>query len=525
MSGGAARAERPPSPHRVHPIEEESYRLLAERVDLSGWAAGPAAVAARIVHATAEPDLLADLALDEGAVAAGVAALRRGAPVLCDVEMVRAGIAGRVPALCALGEVGADEDGRSEGRPSRAAAAMARLAARHPDGAVVAVGCAPTALTEVNRLVDEGRLRPSLVVGVPVGYVGAAGSKEALLEISRRTGTPAIVLRGERGGAAVAAAAVNALARLAQATGASGTAGAGSGAAPAEGCLLVGHGTRSPQGDAELRRFGTAMAAARPAVRMRQGYIEHMEPGLDEALDDLVAAGALRVTAVPLVLLGAGHLKDDGPAALARARGRHPGVAFRYGRDLGVHPEVLAIAAERVRDALAALPDGQADAVVLVGRGSSDPDANADLAKAARLLADGRGLTAPVGPGSPSAEGAPPLGHVVPAFVSLARPGVAAALDQCERLGARRIAVVPYFLFHGLLVDRIEAQVAGWSADHPGVRTVTGAQMGVDPRLVALAWHRYDEAAGGVVHMNCDGCLYRAPLPGYEHRVGAAPFG
>jgi precorrin isomerase/sirohydrochlorin ferrochelatase len=514
----------------VHPIEAESYRILAERVDLSAWDAGPAAVAARVVHATAEPALVEHLVVDTAAVAAGVAALRSGAPVLCDVEMVRAGISG-APAHCALGEV--TEAGASG---TRTAAAMAALARRHPDGAVVVVGCAPTALAEVNRMVEGGELRPALVVGVPVGFVGAAQSKEALLAVAASTGVPAIALHGERGGAAVAAAVTNALVRLAAERAGSPSASAQA-PTPREGCLLIGHGTRSSSGAAELRDFARALAAARPSVVTRAGFIEFVAPTLDEAIDELVATGPTKVVAVPLVLLGAGHMKDDGPAALARARLRHRGVTFSYARDLGVHPEVLAVVAERIAQASAQLPGGTADAVVVVGRGSSDPDANADLAKAARLLADGRGLAAglaataaPAGdeatrvvghPTNSTGEDRPRLGLVVPAFVSLADPGVPAALEQCLRLGARRIAVVPYFLFDGLLVERITDQVATWAAGHPECATVTGAHMGVDPRLVGLAWHRFDEANGGPVHMNCDGCLYRAPLPGYEHRVGA----
>lgn len=482
----------------VHPIEEESYRILAERIDLSAWDEGPAAVAARVVHATADPGLVHDLVVDEPAVAAGTAALGRGAPVLCDVEMVRAGISAAT-ARCALGEVTG-----AAPYPTRSAAAMARLAERHPHGAVVAVGCAPSALAEVVRRIEAGTFRPALVVGVPVGYVGAADSKERLVSVAAASGIPAISLRGERGGAAVAAAIVNALGRRAA---------LGPVSRPA--CLFIGHGTRSASGEAELRSFTEVAAAARPDVASAPGFIEFLEPGLDEAVDSLVERGAASIVAVPLVLLAAGHLKDDGPAALARGRVRHPHVSFSYARDFGVHPDVLSVVTERAAACAITLPGGDADAVVVVGRGSTDPDANADLAKAARLLADGRGLTA----------GGAPLGLVEPAFVSLAHPQVAAALDRCAALGARRIAVVPYFLFDGLLVDRIRQQAAAWAGAHPGHAVATGTQMGIDPRIVALAWHRYDEALGGDVRMNCDGCLYRAPLPGYEHRVGAPPFG
>jgi precorrin isomerase/sirohydrochlorin ferrochelatase len=488
----------------VHPIEEESYRILAERIDLAGWAPGPAAVAARVVHATADPALVDALVVPDAAVAAGVAALAAGAAVLCDVEMVRAGISG-AQTHCHLASTPSAGD-----HPSRSAAAMAAGAARFTDGAIIVVGCAPTALAEACRLIERGELRPALVVGVPVGYVGAAEAKERLLELAERTGVHAIALRGERGGAAVAAAIVNALVRL-----------AATGADPAPdspAVLLIGHGTRSAAGAAELRRFCQVVAAARPEVAVAAGYLEFMEPGVDEAVAALVAGGARQVIAVPLVLLGAGHLKDDGPAALERARRAHPGVAFSYARDLGVHPLVLGAVEARIREAQPA--DGPPDAVVVVGRGSSDPDANADLAKVARLLADGRGLTTAPAIADGAAAAAPVLGTIEPAFVSLARPGVPEALERCRRLGARRIAVVPYFLCTGRLVVRLAEEARAWAAEHPDVEVTVGGHIGVDERVVALAWSRYDEARGVDVTMNCDACLYRVALPGYERRVG-----
>jgi cobalt/nickel transport system ATP-binding protein len=207
------------------------------------------------------------------------------------------------------------------------------------------------------------------------------------------------------------------------------------------------------------------------------------------------------VIAMPLVLLGAGHLKSDGPAALSRGRIRHPGVNFTYARDLGIHPAVLAVAEDRIRTA-------GGDAVVLVGRGSSDPDANADLYKVGRLLDDSRGL-----------------GMVEPAFVSLARPSVADALDRCRRLGASTVAVVPYFLFTGLLVDRIERQARVWAERHPDVEVVVGSELGPDERVARLVIERYDEARTGGAVMNCDCCIYRTALPGYEQRVGAPAAG
>jgi sirohydrochlorin ferrochelatase len=271
--------------------------------------------------------------------------------------------------------------------------------------------------------------------------------------------------------------------------------------------LLVGHGSRSAAGVAAYWDFAEVLKAEAPKLDVGCGFIELASPDLDTAVDRLVADGATSVVAVPLVLLGAGHLKNDGPAALARGRLRHPGVHFSYARDLGIHPAPLAVAEDRIRAATSTWSrpaGGDVTAVVLVSRGSSDPDANADLYKVARLLWDGRGIDL-----------------VEPAFVSLAPPSVPDALERCRRLGATRIAVVPYFLFTGVLVERIGDDTARWAADHPEVAVTCGAELGADPRLARLVLERYAEAVAGDVRMNCDCCTYRVPLPGYEERVGS----
>ena len=201
----------------VHRIEAESYRILDERVDLSGFGPLGRTVVARVIHASADVTYAETMVVDEEAVAAGVDALRAGAPVVADVEMVRHGIAG-VEARCFLRgapSVPAETDGphglNAVEDLTRSAAGMRAAARHHPRGALVVVGCAPTALAEVVRLAAARELAPVLVVGLPVGFVGAADAKEAL----RASGLPAISNVGERGGSAVAVAAVNALVRLA----------------------------------------------------------------------------------------------------------------------------------------------------------------------------------------------------------------------------------------------------------------------------------------------------------------------
>ena len=198
-----------PSPP-IHPIEEASYRILAERVDLSAWDAGARDVVARMVHATADESFAGTARIGEGAVEAAVAALVAGAPVVCDARMVVAGIPSVAGAVCLL-------DGVPEAAPgdTRSAAAIRLAAGRYPDSALWVIGNAPTALFALLELHAAGAVRPAAVVGLPVGYVGAAESKDALWHSPLHP--LAITNTGVRGGSPAAAGAVNALARLARA--------------------------------------------------------------------------------------------------------------------------------------------------------------------------------------------------------------------------------------------------------------------------------------------------------------------
>lgn len=196
-----------PSPP-VHPIEAESYRIMAERIDLSTWPDGARDVVARIVHATADESFADTARVGEDAIDAAVAALAAGAPMVCDARMVLAGIASVSGAVCLLDEVPEAPAG-----DTRSAAAIRLAAGRHPEGALWVVGNAPTALFALLDLAAAGAVHPAAVVGLPVGYVGAAEAKEALWasDLGRRS----ITNRGVRGGSPAAAGAVNALARLA----------------------------------------------------------------------------------------------------------------------------------------------------------------------------------------------------------------------------------------------------------------------------------------------------------------------
>ena len=267
--------------------------------------------------------------------------------------------------------------------------------------------------------------------------------------------------------------------------------------------LVVGHGTKSAAGCAQFGELVERVAKAVPSADVEGGFLELAPPPIQDAVVRLVEAGHRTIDVVPLVLVGAGHSKGDIPAALERERLRHPGLAFRYGRPLGPHPLLLEDLAERLE---AVVPREQwgDTAVVLVGRGATDPDANAEVAKTARLLLEGRGI-----------------GTVETAFISLAQPSVPAGLDRAHRLGYARVVVLPFFLFAGVLPDRITAQAQEWAAAHPAVEVRLAGLIGPGERLARLVVERWGEIAGGDLRMNCDTCAYRVVMPGFEGKLGA----
>ncbi|WP_326553774.1 precorrin-8X methylmutase [Micromonospora sp. NBC_01813] len=194
-------------------IYRQSFATIRAETDLSRFTPEQARVAVRMIHSCGMVDLVEDLIFSPGVVAAARAALRAGAPVLCDATMVAAGITRlRLPAdnpvLCTLTDPRVPELAARLGT-TRSAAAV-DLWGDRLDGAVVAVGNAPTALFRLLELIGSGAARPAAVLGVPVGFIGAAESKQALVEHSSEV--EHLVVRGRRGGSAMAAAAVNAIA-------------------------------------------------------------------------------------------------------------------------------------------------------------------------------------------------------------------------------------------------------------------------------------------------------------------------
>jgi len=194
-------------------IYDRSFAIIRTEADLSRIPADLEKLAVRVAHASGIVDIVEDIVFSEGAGQAGRDALLNGAPILCDVRMVAEGITrSRLPAnndvICTLNDPSVPELAKKIGN-TRSAAAL-DLWLPHLEGSVVAIGNAPTALFRLFEMLDNGAPKPALIIGMPVGFVGAAESKDELAENSR--GVPFVIVRGRRGGSAMTAAAVNALA-------------------------------------------------------------------------------------------------------------------------------------------------------------------------------------------------------------------------------------------------------------------------------------------------------------------------
>jgi sirohydrochlorin cobaltochelatase len=264
--------------------------------------------------------------------------------------------------------------------------------------------------------------------------------------------------------------------------------------------LLCGHGSRDPEAIAE---FEIAAAALRSRLQhdFTTGYLEFARPTIQEGLAQLMARGARQILAVPGMLFAASHVKNDLPWEMNSFMAANPGIAVRLGRDLAIDAKLLTAAAERIADAV---PGERADAVlVIIGRGTNDPDANSNIAKITRMLWEGMGF-----------------GWAETGFSGVAHPRVDAALDRAARLGFRRIVVFPYFLFTGVLVKRIYAQTDVVAARFPEIEFVKALYLRDHPQVIDAFVERVAEFEAGDPKMNCQLCKYRTRIVGYEDEIG-----
>ena len=272
------------------------------------------------------------------------------------------------------------------------------------------------------------------------------------------------------------------------------------------GVMLCGHGSRSQSAVDEFANLVKEIPAYLPPDwDIDYGYLEFANPLIRDGLDALKARGATKILAVPGMLFSAMHTKNDLPSVL-NTWSRKTGVPVQYGQELGLGPKMLKAAAARINEALAGAPDVplHETCLVVIGRGASDPDANSNVSKLARMLWEGMGF-----------------GWCEVGYSGVTFPLVEPCLEHVARLGYKRVVVFPYFLFSGILIDRIYGFTDQVAAAHPDIEFVKAPYLGLHPQVLETFAERATELLGDAVPTSCALCKYREAVLGFEAEVGA----
>jgi sirohydrochlorin cobaltochelatase len=264
--------------------------------------------------------------------------------------------------------------------------------------------------------------------------------------------------------------------------------------------VLLGHGSREQRSNAEFESLADLLRERWPSRALLHAYVELAQPSLADALKQ-AASIANRVVVLPCFLFTAGHVKNDLPLQLFHARNDFPEVQFMAARALGVHAAMVEAALDRLNENTT--PPKQRQAIVLVGRGSSDPDANGDFAKIVRL----------VGEAADSAI-------TMPAFIGIAQPSFPEALELVARSRPERLIVLPYLLFAGRLISRLEKQLSDFGTRHPWIKIQLTPHLGLHGGLLDALDQRLLEALSGAASLPCDTCQYRVALSPVVSQVG-----
>ncbi len=270
--------------------------------------------------------------------------------------------------------------------------------------------------------------------------------------------------------------------------------------------VVAAHGSRDPRAIEEVEALVALMKARCPGRTITHGYLEFARPTIEEGVRSAIEAGTRPIVMLPALLFAATHAKNDMPGELALLKREYPQIDFHFGAPVDLHPAFLRLAQQRITEAEArsARVIRRTEAcLVVVGRGTSDPDANSEVSKLARMLHEGLGF-----------------GHSYVCYAGTAEPGISAGLRTAARLGCVRIVVFPYFLFDGLLVKRIYAAADELAERHPELEVLKAGYLGPHEDVAEVLLERAREGLQGRAAMNCSLCKYRVQIVGFEEQVG-----
>ncbi|MCP5074739.1 MAG: sirohydrochlorin chelatase [Rhodobacteraceae bacterium] len=271
------------------------------------------------------------------------------------------------------------------------------------------------------------------------------------------------------------------------------------------GVMICGHGSRSQAAVDEFAVLAEKLPAYLPPDWLVDyGYLEFANPVIRVGLDNLREQGCDKILAVPGMLFAAMHAKNDIPTVLNTYAAKH-GIEVTYGRELGVDPKMIAAAGARVREAVDAANAEHGElplhetALVVIGRGASDPDANANVSKIARMLWEGMGF-----------------GWCDVGYSGVTFPLVEPTLDHVAKLGYKRVIVFPYFLFTGILIDRIYGFTDKCADKYNDIQFVKAGYLNDHPKVLETFAERITEQVGAAPPPNCAVCRYRTQVLAVE---------
>ena len=277
--------------------------------------------------------------------------------------------------------------------------------------------------------------------------------------------------------------------------------------------MICGHGSRDRAAVEEFNQLSVHLKNRLPDHDIESGFLEFAEPVIRTGLEKLKERGAKKIVCLPGMLFAAGHVKNDLPSEINTFAAENPDIEMIFGRDLAIDPKMLQAAKARVEEAIAAAGDDvdiKDTLLMVVGRGTNDPDANSNISKVVRMLWEGIGV-----------------GWAEVSFSGVAFPLVDAGLERAIKLGYKRIVVFPYFLFTGILVRRIYKWVDEAAAAYPDVEFVKAKYLNDQDHVIDTFVERFEQALDGGLSnaMNCQLCKYRTQVLGFEDEQGMAQVG
>ncbi|WP_282085049.1 sirohydrochlorin chelatase [Aquimarina algiphila] len=277
-----------------------------------------------------------------------------------------------------------------------------------------------------------------------------------------------------------------------------------------EGILLCGHGSRRKAAITSFKKLVTILKDRyQNDYEVDYGFLEFNHPTYEAAVERMYLNGIRKIYALPVILFAGSHAKNDIPYELNTIQGYHEDLTITMGKHIGVNSFLLDLAVKRIQETEATLipMDRKETCLVVVGRGTTDPDANSDVCKLTSMLWEGMGF-----------------GFATTAYSGTAYPKVDESLQMIEKLGFKRTIVIPFFFFTGVLLERIYGHVTDMNeaSDQEYVYT---APFGTDELLMKAFDERLEEAKTGTAFMNCQLCKYRKQVVGFEQDYGKEQVG